>query len=108
MDPNQAGAPPAGPYSKALEFLYGRVNYESALQMPYGTGALRLRRMRRLLDQLGSPHERLRIVHVAGTKGKGSTSAMTAAVLQAAGYRTGLFSSPHLFRLEERLAVDGQ
>ena len=48
------------------------------------------------------------IVHVAGTKGKGSTSAMVAAVLSAAGYRTGLFTSPHLDRVEERIAVDGQ
>ena len=48
------------------------------------------------------------IVHVAGTKGKGSTSAMVAAVLSAAGYRTGLFTSPHLDRVEERIVVDGQ
>ena len=48
------------------------------------------------------------IVHVAGTKGKGSTSAMIAAVLSAAGYRTGLFTSPHLMSLEERIAIDGR
>jgi dihydrofolate synthase/folylpolyglutamate synthase len=64
--------------------------------------------MRELLRRLGNPQERLPIVHVAGTKGKGSTSAMVAAVLGAAGYRTGLFISPHLERIEERITVDGQ
>ena len=51
--------------------------------------------------------DRLRIVHVAGSKGKGSTAAMLAAVLRRAGYRTGLFTSPHLCRVEERFQVDG-
>ncbi|MBX7166027.1 MAG: bifunctional folylpolyglutamate synthase/dihydrofolate synthase [Pirellulales bacterium] len=107
MDPIVAGEPPSGPYAAALEFLYGRINYERSLRMPYGAGVLKLDRMRRLLEELGSPHQELNFVHVAGTKGKGSTSAMTAAVLTAAGYRTGLFSSPHLFRVEERVAIDG-
>jgi dihydrofolate synthase/folylpolyglutamate synthase len=53
--------------------------------------------MRQLLTRLGQPHAGLRIIHVAGTKGKGSTSAMIAAMLTAAGYRTGVFSSPHLY-----------
>ena len=61
-----------------------------------------------LLRRLGNPQDGLPIVHVAGTKGKGSTSAMIAAVLSAAGYRTGLFTSPHLDRVEERIAVDGR
>ena len=60
--------------------------------------------MRELLHRLGDPQQRhLPIVHVAGTKGKGSTAAMMAAVLSAAGYRTGLFTSPHLDRVEERI-----
>ena len=63
--------------------------------------------MRALLARLGNPQHRLRIVHVAGTKGKGSTSAMLAAILRRAGYRTGLFTSPHLCRVEERFQVDG-
>ena len=74
---------------------------------PYNERQLKLDRMRRLLTRLGQPDAALKIVHVAGTKGKGSTSAMIAAMLGAAGYRTGVFSSPHLERIEERFAVDG-
>ncbi|MGB0389696.1 MAG: bifunctional folylpolyglutamate synthase/dihydrofolate synthase, partial [Ardenticatenaceae bacterium] len=61
-----------------------------------------------LMARLGNPQERLHVVHVAGTKGKGSTSAMIERVLRAAGYRTGLYTSPHLHDPRERLRVDGQ
>ncbi len=91
----------------ALAFLLGRIDYERTLTIPYATREFRLDRMRALLARLGDPQKRLQIVHVAGTKGKGSTSAMIAAALSACGYRTGLYTSPHLDRLEERIAVDG-
>ncbi|HVA50491.1 MAG TPA: folylpolyglutamate synthase/dihydrofolate synthase family protein [Pirellulales bacterium] len=94
-------------YQAALSFLYGRIDYERALAMPYGS-ELKLDRMRELLVRLGNPQDRLPIVHVAGTKGKGSTSAMIAAALSAAGYTTGLYTSPHLDRLEERFMIDGR
>jgi dihydrofolate synthase/folylpolyglutamate synthase len=90
---------------QALEFWFGRVNYEQVVPQP---GDLKLDRMRSLLERLGNPHQKLRIVHVAGSKGKGSTSAMLAAILQRAGYRTGLFTSPHLCRVEERVQVNGE
>ena len=61
----------------------------------------------RLLGKLGDPHRRFRSVHVAGSNGKGSVSAMTAAVLQEAGYVTGLYTSPHLVDFRERIRVDG-
>ena len=93
-------------YHAALEYLFGRLNYER-VGMPRGTAELRLGRMRRLLKKLGDPHFGPKIVHVAGTKGKGSTSAMIAAALSASGRRVGLFCSPHLHRLEERFRVDG-
>jgi dihydrofolate synthase/folylpolyglutamate synthase len=95
------------PYQESLDYLYGRLNYER-LGMPRSSGELRLGRMRRLLRALGDPQDDLRIVHVAGTKGKGSTAAMLAAALSASGVRTGLFCSPHLHRLEERFNVDSR
>jgi dihydrofolate synthase/folylpolyglutamate synthase len=91
-------------YDEALAFWHGRINYE--VVQP-GPDDLRLDRMRELMCRLGNPHERLRIVHVAGSKGKGSTSAMLAAILGNAGYRTGLFTSPHLCRVEERFQIAG-
>ncbi|HEX7447352.1 MAG TPA: folylpolyglutamate synthase/dihydrofolate synthase family protein [Pirellulales bacterium] len=94
-------------YQASLAFLLGRIDYERALHVPYGEGAFRLERMRRLLALVDDPQAGLPIVHVAGTKGKGSTAAMIAAALSAAGYRTGLYTSPHLERLEERFTVDG-
>src|SRR5262249_4533126 len=68
----------------------------------------KLDRMRLLLRALGDPHRRLRIIHVAGSKGKGSTSAMLESILRQAGFRTGLFTSPHLVHVEERMQIDGQ
>ncbi|QDU20932.1 bifunctional folylpolyglutamate synthase/dihydrofolate synthase [Urbifossiella limnaea] len=90
-------------YPEALAFWYARVNYEVRAAHPTD---LKLERMRALLRRLGDPHERVRLVHVTGTKGKGSTSAMLAAVLRAAGYRVGLFTSPHLTDVRERIQVD--
>jgi dihydrofolate synthase/folylpolyglutamate synthase len=92
-------------YEQALAFWFSRVNFE---QRTPQASDLNLDRMRSLLSLLRDPQRRLRIVHVAGSKGKGSTSAMLAAILGAAGYRTGLFTSPHLCRVEERIQVDGQ
>ena len=92
----------------ALDWLMGRINFERTAFIPYQARQLKLDRMRQLLTRLGQPDAGMKIIHVAGTKGKGSTSAMIAAVLTAAGYRTGVFSSPHLEQIEERFAVDGQ
>lgn len=92
----------------ALDWLLGRINYERTAFVPYQSRQLKLDRMRQLLTRLGQPDAGLKIVHVAGTKGKGSTSAMIAAILTAAGYRTGVFSSPHLENIEDRFVVDGQ
>ena len=94
-------------YEASLAFLHGRLNYERQA-LPYGERTLRLTRMRQLLARLGHPERQFAVVHVAGTKGKGSTAAMMAAVLSAAGYRTGLFTSPHLERVEERVVVAGE
>jgi dihydrofolate synthase/folylpolyglutamate synthase len=92
-------------YAEAIQFWFGRVNFEQKTPL---ADDLRLDRMRSLLDRLGNPHNRLRVLHVAGSKGKGSTAAMLAAMLEAAGYRTGLFTSPHLVAVEERIQVSRQ
>ena len=67
-----------------------------------------LSRVRELLHRIGDPQDTLQFVHIAGTNGKGSTAAMLAAVLQAAGYTTGLFTSPFLEQFAERMQVNGQ
>jgi dihydrofolate synthase/folylpolyglutamate synthase len=71
-------------YLASLEFLYGRLNYER-VGMPKAPTELRLGRMRRLLRRLGDPQDALRIIHVAGTKGKGSTAVMMASAMSASG-----------------------
>ncbi len=91
-------------YAEAISFWYGRINYEVRAA---GPNDLKLERMRALLRRLGDPQERVRLVHVTGTKGKGSTCAMLDSILRAAGYRVGLFTSPHLEHVEERMQVDG-
>jgi dihydrofolate synthase / folylpolyglutamate synthase len=95
-------------YEQAIEFIFGRINYERVAAVAYSADDGKLERMQRLLSLLGRPDERLPVVHVAGTKGKGSTSVMTAGILSAAGYRTGLFTSPHVAAFEERMVVDGE
>lgn len=62
----------------------------------------------RLLERLGNPHKQIRTIHIAGTNGKGSTSHLIAAVLQESGYKTGLFTSPHLVDFSERIRINGQ
>ena len=94
-------------YIEALRLLLHRDDWERSGS---AADAARwdLRRMRSLLARLGDPHIGRGTVHVAGSKGKGSTAAMIASVLRAAGQSTGLYTSPHLHRFTERIAVDGQ
>src|ERR1022692_319986 len=86
-------------YADAIQFLYGLRLFGAKLG---------LENTRKLAALAGSPQERLRFVHVAGTNGKGSTCAMMASALEAAGRRTGLFTSPHLTEPTERIQIDGQ
>ena len=69
---------------------------------------LGLERIESLMAALGNPQDKLTVVHVAGTNGKGSTCAMVASVLQHAGYRTGLFTSPYIIEFTDRIRIDGQ
>lgn len=93
--------------SAAAGFLLGRIDYERTPPSGNSAGTFRLARMQDLLQRLGNPHLEVPCVHIAGSKGKGSTAAMTAAILTAAGHRTGLFTSPHIERFEERIQIDG-
>lgn len=67
-----------------------------------------LSRTRNLLDLMGNPQDKLKFVHIAGTNGKGSTAAMTASILQKAGYRVGLYTSPYIYKFNERMQIDGE
>jgi len=95
-------------YRAALEFVNSRTNFETMMRPGYNQANFNLSRMLRLLKELGNPHDKLKAVHVAGTKGKGSTCCMLAAMLQNSGYKTGLYTSPHFMDIRERIAVDGQ
>ena len=94
-------------YIKAIRFLYERINYEKTVDRPYDNRTYRLARMQFLLQQLGNPHLATPVIHVAGTKGKGSVSWLIAETLRRSGLRVGLYTSPHLLHLEERFIVDG-
>lgn len=74
----------------------------------HNTTNLDLDRMNLMLDVLGHPEESFRVIHVTGTNGKGSTARMAEAICRAYGMRTGLYTSPHLERINERIAIDGQ
>ncbi len=110
MDENANGItiPPAGAsrlnYAGALRLIMSLPDFERAKSSP-GHSTFHLERMGLLLERLGNPHLGIPTVHVAGTKGKGSTSAMVASTLTAAGYRTGLYTSPHLHSVTERIRV---
>lgn len=94
-------------YSAALDGLHARAG-----ELHAGPGQprkkFRLEEMRTLVEALGHPERRLRSVLIAGTNGKGSTSATLASILQNAGYRCGLYTSPHLVRVNERIQIDGE
>ncbi len=94
-------------YRAALEFLNTRTDYEKMVRVGYNHTNFNLSRMLRILARLGNPHKKIRTVHVAGTKGKGSTCYMAASMLQNAGYRTGLYTSPHFVDLRERISING-
>jgi len=99
---------PAPGFAEALDYLYSFVDYSQERSYRYSAEVFDLDRMRKLLRLLGDPQNAYRTVHVAGTKGKGSVSSLTASSLQAAGYRTGLYTSPHLVRFTERIRVGDQ
>ena len=92
-------------YQAALDYVLSFADYERASRSAV---VFDLSRIEALLRILGEPHLAAKSVHIAGTKGKGSTSAMIASVLTASGYITGLYTSPHLHTIRERIQVDGK
>ena len=94
-------------YRQAVSYILGFANYEVSDPTRVRYREFNLPRVRALLGLLGDPDRGLTIVHVAGTKGKGSTTVMIAAALAKAGHRTGCYISPHLHTIRERIAVDG-
>jgi dihydrofolate synthase/folylpolyglutamate synthase len=90
----------------AEAFLEGLINHERRADAPYTR--FDLAPIRRLLACVGDPHARLSVVHIAGSKGKGSTALLTEALLRASGERVGTFTSPHLERWTERFRIDGR
>jgi dihydrofolate synthase/folylpolyglutamate synthase len=95
-------------YNKALDYLYSFVDYSLKHSSELARAEFNLDRMFALMDALGNPQTAYPIIHVAGTKGKGSVSALCASALQAAGYRVGLYTSPHLLDYCERIQVNGE
>ena len=92
-------------YQEALEYILRFADYE---RLPRSGIVWDVKRIERLLERMGKPQHTARSVHVAGTKGKGSTASMIASILKAAGYRVGLYTSPHLLSFTERIQADGQ
>jgi len=95
-------------FQESLDYIYSFVDFERTGQLTYNTRALDLEAFSELLALLSNPHKEFAVVHVAGTKGKGSTCAMLASVLRASGLKVGLFTSPHLLDVRERIQVDGE
>jgi len=92
-------------YRDTLGYIYSFTDYEKKTSYRYAPEFFDLARVRRLLALLDNPHHRFRSIHIAGTKGKGSTAAMIESILRAAGYKTGLYTSPHFHTIRERIQV---
>src|SRR3954470_95030 len=99
---------PGHGFVKALRYLDTLTDFERLRIVRYNSNNFDLDRMRTLLKRLGNPHTAFKSIHVAGTKGKGSTCAMIASMLQACGYKVGLYTSPHLIDIRERICVGGE
>jgi dihydrofolate synthase/folylpolyglutamate synthase len=95
-------------YKEALDYIYGFTDYEKKSAYRYAPEHFDLGRVERLTALLDNPQHRFKAIHIAGTKGKGSTAAMIASILRASGYQTGLYTSPHLHTFRERIQLNGQ
>ena len=99
---------PFATYEAALNYLFKSTDYEKMSTYRYGITTFDLSRMEELAQRLGFPQKDLSFCHITGTKGKGSVTYMLGAILQEAGLKVGLFTSPHLVALEERMSINGE
>jgi len=95
-------------YEEALAFLYKAIDYEKLISYQYNASTFSLDRMVKMLEYVGNPHKSFPSIHITGTKGKGSTTIMMSTILEHAGLTTGLFTSPHLIDLKERIQINHQ
>jgi dihydrofolate synthase / folylpolyglutamate synthase len=95
-------------YNQALDYLYAFVDYSLKHISELAKAEFNLDRIFALMEELGNPQKKYPMIHVAGTKGKGSVAALCASALKAAGYKTGLYTSPHLWDYVERIQINGK
>ena len=93
-------------YQQALDYLFERTDYEKQERLRYNVTTFNLDRMEKLLSLLGNPQKKIHTVHIGGTKGKGSTATMLARMIEANGYKVGLYTSPHVVHLHERITIN--
>lgn len=93
-------------YEQAMQYLFTSTDYEKQQRLRYNVTTFNLDRMNTLLKGLGDPHKKTKCAHIAGTKGKGSTATMLAKMIEANGYKVGLYTSPHVTTLHERIVIN--
>ena len=95
-------------YQQAMKYLSEKTDYEKEIRVRYNVTTFNLDRMKNLLKLVGNPQNAFTAAHIAGTKGKGSTATMLAKMLESNGYKVGLYTSPHLIHLHERIVVNSE
>ncbi len=101
-----SGTRPFRTYNAAMKFLFSMTDYEQMLRVRYNRDTFSLDRMHNILEAIGNPHKKIRVAHIAGTKGKGSTAEMLSQMLIACGYKVGVYTSPHITDIRERVRIN--
>lgn len=95
-------------YQASLDYIYSFIDYSLKRNLRNAEAKFKLDRMIKFMSLLGNPQNRFKVIHVAGTKGKGSVCSFCASALRSAGYKVGLYTSPHMQEFTERIQVDGE